>query len=110
LDFRKDLLVHYGGHHITDWGDLLQPKLKGRLAFVDSPRELLSAALKSLGLSINASAEQMQAVGITASKLKVGRGWGMRDGVAQGCRAGRKHEHADVVHAACPADYCCDTL
>ena len=34
----------------TDWSDLLSPALRGRVAFSDSPRDLLTAALGCLGL------------------------------------------------------------
>ena len=67
---RKDRLIHYGGHHIKDWGDLLQPKLKGKLALADFPRELLAAALKSLGLSVNASPADMAAAGVSRQALR----------------------------------------
>ncbi|KAK9866488.1 hypothetical protein WJX84_005441 [Apatococcus fuscideae] len=51
--FRKDLLLRAGGKPIRDWSDLLQPRLRGRLGFVDAPREFLGVALRSLGLSMN---------------------------------------------------------
>lgn len=68
--YRKDKLLHYGGRHIQDWGDLLQPKLKGHLALSDHPRELLAIALKSLGLSANATAADMAAAGLKRDALR----------------------------------------
>ena len=47
------LMCRAGGRPIQDWSDLLQPRLKGRLGFVDAPREFLGAALRSMGLSMN---------------------------------------------------------
>jgi len=32
IAYRKDRLLRRGGHEITDWADLLQPQLKGRVA------------------------------------------------------------------------------
>ena len=37
-----------------DWEDLWRPELTGRIAMVDSPREVVGAVLKSLGASYNA--------------------------------------------------------
>lgn len=39
-----------GDETLSDWGDLLRPELHGRVAFSDSPRDLLTAALGLLGL------------------------------------------------------------
>ena len=39
-----------GEQALSDWSDLLQPALRGRVAFSDSPRDLLTAALGLLGL------------------------------------------------------------
>ena len=47
------MLSRARGRPIQDWQDLLQPCLKGRLGFVDAPREFLGAALRSMGLSMN---------------------------------------------------------
>jgi spermidine/putrescine-binding protein len=54
-----------GGHPIRDWGDLLQPSLAGCVAWVDSPRELVGAALKTLGVRFNSTPAQLIAAGIT---------------------------------------------
>ena len=57
IQLKHSMLVAFGcragGQPILDWTDLLQPKLKGRLGFVDAPREFLGAAMRSLGLSMN---------------------------------------------------------
>ena len=55
---------------IQDWSDLLQPRLRGRLAFSDSPREFVGVALKTLGLPFNCSQAQLKASGITVPHLK----------------------------------------
>lgn len=39
-----------GDQALADWGDLLDPALRGKVAFSDSPRDLLTAALGCLGL------------------------------------------------------------
>jgi len=44
--FRKDKLAF----PISDWSDLLQPALKNRVAFIESPRELLGVAMKASSL------------------------------------------------------------
>lgn len=43
--------------------------MKGRIAFVDAPRELVSVALCTLGASMNASSRQLQHMGITQQRL-----------------------------------------
>jgi len=37
----------------ADWADLWRPEFKGRIAMVDSPREVVGAALKACGLTYN---------------------------------------------------------
>ena len=59
-----------GGSPIEDWGDLLQPRLAGRIAWVDSPREFVGAALKTLGLGLNASAADLAAAGVSAADVR----------------------------------------
>ena len=59
-----------GGVAIQDWSDLLQPRLRGRLAFSDSPREFVGVALKTLGLPFNCSQAQLKASGVTLPQLK----------------------------------------
>ena len=55
---------------IRDWGDLLQPRLRGRLAMADSPRELVAIALATLGLPLNATAADIDAAGVGADGLR----------------------------------------
>lgn len=67
--YRLDRCARWGGKPITDWDDLLHPALQGRVAFIDSPRELVGVALKTLGLRYNASIEEMAACGVTEADL-----------------------------------------
>lgn len=68
--YNKDRLLRRGGTPIRDWADLLQPGLRGRVGFVDSPREFLGVAAKTLGLPLNASAQDMQRRGVSAAQLR----------------------------------------
>ncbi|KAG2428034.1 hypothetical protein HXX76_012019 [Chlamydomonas incerta] len=73
--YRRDRLLRRGGSPVLDWSDLLQPALQGRIAMVDSPRELLAVALRTfdlerLGLGINSSAAQLAAAGVTEQALQ----------------------------------------
>lgn len=54
-----------GGGGGVDWNDLLQPALKKKIAFMDSSRELVGVALKTLGLQFNTSAKDLANCGIT---------------------------------------------
>lgn len=47
IAYRKDRLVARGGHEINTWEDLLQPKLRGRIAMTESSREFIGIALKA---------------------------------------------------------------
>ena len=75
--FRKDRLQRYrgGGLRLADWDDLLDPRLSNRIAFMDSPREIIGIALKTLGLRYNASAAEARSCGVSADDLRrrVGR-------------------------------------
>jgi spermidine/putrescine transport system substrate-binding protein len=53
IAYRKDLVPA----PITRWRDLMQPPeaLRGRIVMMDSARDLLTAALKSLGASLNST-------------------------------------------------------
>ena len=53
-----------------DWKDLLHPRLKGRIAFSNSSRELVGIALKTMGLEYNSNAEAIKAKGIADSALQ----------------------------------------
>lgn len=55
---------------VADWSDLLQPRLRGRLGFTDSPRELVGVALKTLGLSYNSRASDLRSAGVTVKELR----------------------------------------
>lgn len=102
LLYRKDRLLRRGGWPLLDWSDLMQPLLRGRVAMVDSPRELVAVALRTLiaereqqqqqqerqergqqgskegavagrrdaRLSVNASAAELAAAGITEDVLR----------------------------------------
>ena len=72
LSYRLHLLNTFrrGGVAIQDWSDVLQPRLRGRLAFSDSPREFVGVALKTLGLPFNCSQAQLKASGVTVPQLK----------------------------------------
>ncbi|PNH05673.1 hypothetical protein TSOC_008056, partial [Tetrabaena socialis] len=95
IAYRRDRLLRRGGTPVLDWGDLLQPALAGRLAMTESPRELVAAAVRSLGsgpgaggggggeaglggageggrrlLSVNASAAELAAAGVTEQVLR----------------------------------------
>lgn len=54
---------------MKDWTDLLQPALKGRVGFVDAPRDFVGAVLKTLGLSFNASSRDVEKSGIPQSVI-----------------------------------------
>lgn len=55
---------------IRDWSDLLQPALRGRVAFSESPRELVGIALKTLGLPFNATAADVRRAGVSRDALR----------------------------------------
>jgi len=69
--YRKDRWARWGGLPITDWDDLLHPGLQGRVGCIDSPRELVGIALKTLGLGYNATTADLAACGISVSDLSV---------------------------------------
>lgn len=58
-----------GSWEITDWADLLQPALKGRVGFVEAPREFVGVVMKTLGLSFNATASDAKACGISKQAI-----------------------------------------
>jgi spermidine/putrescine-binding protein len=72
LLYRKDTAARWGGSPsatISDWDDLLLPGLKGRVAFIDSPRELVGVALKTLGLPYRATASDLISCGLSRQDL-----------------------------------------
>ncbi|KAK9845493.1 hypothetical protein WJX81_007872 [Elliptochloris bilobata] len=91
---RKDKLLRWGGRPIRDWGDLLQPRLRGRLAMVDSPRELVAVALATLGLPLNATAADvlMAGVGVDGLRARV-------DELRQQVRVFSSREHTRALAA-----------
>ncbi len=68
IAYRSDRLRRIGGP-VLDWDDLLRPALRGRVAFVDAPRELVGAALKSLGAGYNAGPAGLARCGLTEADL-----------------------------------------
>ena len=54
---------------MEDWNDLLQPKLEGRIAWTDSPREFVGAALQTLRMHFNSTAADLKAAGISEADL-----------------------------------------
>lgn len=70
--YRRDTAARWGGARgavISDWDDLLQPGLRGRVGFVDSPRELVGVALKTLGLGFNATAAEAAGCGVSPADV-----------------------------------------
>ena len=67
--YRKDRAARWGGTAIADWDDLLHPGLKGRIGFVDSPRELVGIALKTLGLGYGATPADLAGCGLQEGDL-----------------------------------------
>jgi putative spermidine/putrescine transport system substrate-binding protein len=49
IAYRKDLFEQHKIAPPTDWQDLFNPQLKGRISLLDSPREVIGLALKHLG-------------------------------------------------------------
>eukprot|EP00873_Tetraselmis_striata_P012654 jgi/Tetstr1/432918/TSEL_022258.t1 len=73
--FRQDKLAKAGARPIRDWPDLLQPALAGRIGFVESPRDLVGAAVKAsfpgkAGLGYNTSLENLKAAGVSEQALR----------------------------------------
>ncbi|MCO5562492.1 hypothetical protein L7F22_016119 [Adiantum nelumboides] len=54
IAYKKDQFLKNNIPPLEDWQDLWRPELKGQIAMVDSPREVVGAVLKSLGASYNA--------------------------------------------------------
>ena len=67
----KSLLVcRRDGVAIHDWSDLLQPRLEGRLAMLDSPRDFLGVAFKTLGLPFNCTFAQLKHSTVSLHQLQ----------------------------------------
>ncbi len=52
IAYRRDKLNPLSGD-LQDWSDLWNPELKGRIAVIDQPREIIGLTLKNLGYSYN---------------------------------------------------------
>ncbi|XP_071730489.1 uncharacterized protein [Rutidosis leptorrhynchoides] len=55
IAYRKSKFRQHNLAPIEDWADLWRPDLAGKIAMVDSPREVIGAVLKYLGASYNTS-------------------------------------------------------
>ncbi|XP_076881963.1 uncharacterized protein LOC143530264 [Bidens hawaiensis] len=55
IAYRKNRFRQHNLAPIQDWSDLWRPDLAGKIAMVDSPREVIGAVLKYLGASYNTS-------------------------------------------------------
>ncbi|KAI3703606.1 hypothetical protein L1987_73796 [Smallanthus sonchifolius] len=53
IAYRKNKFRQHNLAPIEDWSDLWRPDLAGKIAMVDSPREVVGAVLKYLGASYN---------------------------------------------------------
>nr|XP_043628186.1 uncharacterized protein LOC122599699 [Erigeron canadensis] len=53
IAYRKSKFRQHNLAPIEDWADLWRPDLAGKIAMVDSPREVIGAVLKYLGASYN---------------------------------------------------------
>ncbi|KAI3505587.1 hypothetical protein L1887_27720 [Cichorium endivia] len=53
IAYRKSKFQQHNLAPIQDWADLWRPDLAGKIAMVDSPREVIGAVLKYLGASYN---------------------------------------------------------
>lgn len=68
--YRKDRLQRYKNMSLTDWDDLLDPRLSNKIAFMNSPRELVGIALKTLGLRYNSSVTEMKDCGVSTEDVR----------------------------------------
>lgn len=53
IAYKKSKFDRLGLRPVEDWADLWRPELAGRIAMVDSPREVVGAVLKYMGASYN---------------------------------------------------------
>ena len=70
--FRLVILARTGeGERQSETGGICCSRgWRGRVAWVDTPRELVGAALKTLGFGLNASAAELAAAGVTAEDVR----------------------------------------
>lgn len=59
---------------ILEWRDLLQPQLKGHVAFLNSSREFMGVVFKTLGLSYNTTITDLKLAPVTWEHAKI-RAW-----------------------------------
>ena len=84
--YRSDRLERSKCRPIADWGDLLQPQLKGKIAFPSSSRVLLSIALMTLGLGPNTSYSQIESL-VLFSPSSTSSSTSSSSDVLKGCEA-----------------------
>ncbi|GLC41238.1 hypothetical protein PLESTB_001084100 [Pleodorina starrii] len=101
IAYRRDRLLRRGGSPVLDWSDLLQPALEGRVAMLESPRELLAAAVRSFAgdgggrrVSVNASAGELAAAGISERVLQE-----RVDALRRQVRLFSSHDHVRALQA-----------
>lgn len=63
IAYRKSKFQQHNLAPIQDWADLWRPDLAGKIAMVDSPREVIGAVLKYLGASYNTRNIDSEVVG-----------------------------------------------
>lgn len=57
---RRDLAERALGSPLSDWRDLFNPSMKGRVGMVASTREIVGGVLKSSGVGYNAGADEIR--------------------------------------------------
>ncbi len=70
IAYRADKLERWGSAAPRDWAGLLSPRLTGRLAMPDAPREFVAVGLASMGLGLNAGPADMRAAGVSVSDAR----------------------------------------
>ncbi|OAY78027.1 Spermidine-binding periplasmic protein SpuE [Ananas comosus] len=70
IAYKKSKFRKHNLKPIEDWEDLWRPELAGKIAMVDSPREVVGAVLKRLGASYNTKDIDLQVNGGREEVLK----------------------------------------
>lgn len=75
LAYKRDLVLRHrnNARPIKTWSDLLQPALKGRIAFPDNPREFLGVAFKTFDhphIGFNTTRADFATAGISADQVR----------------------------------------
>ncbi|XP_078163710.1 putrescine-binding periplasmic protein-like protein [Carex rostrata] len=70
IAYKKSKFKKHNLKPIEDWDDLWRPELGGKIAMVDSPREVIGATLKYLGASYNTTDMESQVAGGREAVLK----------------------------------------